>query len=145
MYKKFYNNIKYFSLVIGHLNLLRSFYYSAANGDIEDKSYLLADMAIVKFRNFCKKTVKEIEKLLANQDAKVSFDVKDLEKVKTLVNSINKVASEGIVENLFENLDKVNHFIDFLINVFPKKDINQVDLREIKSEVVFFKYQIYLS
>jgi hypothetical protein len=145
MYKNFYSNIKCFSLVIGHLNLLRSFYYSAANGDIEDKNYLSADLAIVNFRNFCKKTVKEIEKLLANQDAEVSFDVKDLEKVKKLVNSIDKAASEGIVEDLFKNLDKVSHFIDFLINVFPKKDLNQVDLREIKSEVIFFKYQIYLS
>jgi hypothetical protein len=145
MYKNFYNNIKCFSLVIGHLNLLRSFYYSSANGDTEDKNYILADLAIIKFRNFCKKTVKEIEKLLSNQDAEVAFDIKDLEKIRKLVNSIDKAASDGIMEDLFKNLDKINHFIEFLINVFPKKDLNQVDLREIKNEIVFFKYQIYLS
>ena len=145
MYKKFSNNIKYFSLAIGQLNLLRSFYYSSANGDVEDASYVSADLTVTKFKNFCKKTVKEIEKLLSNQDAEVKFDIKDLEKIKKLVNSINKSASDGMVENLLVSLDKINHFVDFLINVFPKKDINQVDLREIKNEIVFFKYQIYLS
>jgi hypothetical protein len=145
MYKNFHNHIKCFSLVTGHLNLLRSFYYSASNTDITDQSYIIADQAIVKFKDFCKKTIKEVEKLLSNQHAEVSFDIKDLEKVKKLVTSIEKAASEGIVDDLFKNMDKITGFINFLVNDFPKKNLNQVDLREIKNEIVFFKYQTYLS
>ncbi len=58
---------------------------------------------------------------------------------------MNKAASDGIIDDLFKNLEKINHFIHFLIHDFPKKNLNQVDLREIKTEVVFFKYQTYLS
>lgn len=145
MYKTFHNNIKCFSLVTGYLNLLRSFYYTSSNGDIEDHNYGVADQAIIKFQNFCKKTVKEIEKLLNNQNAEVNFDTKDLEKIKKMVNLLNKSASEGILEDLIKNIEKISHFISFLVNDFSKKNINQVDLREIKAEIVFFKYQIYLS
>lgn len=145
MYKIFYENIRYFSLVIGHLNLLRSFYYSLSNGNIDDENYKSADLIILKFRNFCKNTVKEIEKLLINQGAEVNFEIHKLDNIKKIVNSFKKPASEGIVDDLFKNLDNINNFVDFLTNVFPNKDINQVDLREIKNEVVFFKYQIYLS
>jgi hypothetical protein len=145
MYKSFYKSIRCFSLVIGHLNLLRSFYYSLADGNVDDKNYKSADLAISKFKNFCKNVVKEIEKLLINQSAEVNFEIKDLDNIKKIVNSFNKPASEGIIDDLFKNLDNINHFIDFLTNIFPHKDINQVDLREIKNELVFFKYQIYLS
>ncbi len=145
MYKNFHNSIKCFSLVMGHLNLLRSLYYSAANGYVEDKSYIAADLAVVKFRNFCKKTIKEIEKLLSDQDSKVMFDVKDLDKIRKLTDLIKENASDGIIDDLYDNLNKINHFIDFLINDFPKKNLNQVDLKGVKNEVIFFKYQIYLS
>jgi hypothetical protein len=145
MYKIFHNNIKHFSLVIGYLNLLRSFYYGASNGNVEDQSYLTADHAITMFKSFCKDAIKEIEKLLINQEAQVKFDLTILTKINELVNSIPKPASEGIKDEIAENIGKVNKFIHFLTNEFAHKIISQVDLRTIQTEINVFKYQTYLS
>lgn len=145
MYKIFYNYIKVFSLVIGYLNLLRSFYYTSSNNNVEDPSYLIAEEAIVRFKSFCKKTIKEIEKLLESQNVSVTFDLTELVEIKKLVSSISKPASQGMLQEIMDNLGQINNFISFLTSEFPERSLNQVDLRDIKTEINLFKYQIYLS
>ncbi|MES2677879.1 MAG: hypothetical protein V4612_06195 [Pseudomonadota bacterium] len=144
MYKIFHNNIKHFSLIIGYLNLLRSFYYSSAEGNTEDKSYIIADKMIERFKNFCKKTIKEIEKLIEDPSLTTSLNTKDLKEIVKLMNSLAKPASQGLIQEIGDSILQIEKFIDFLLNDFPEKTINQVDLRAIKTTVKVFKYQIYL-
>jgi hypothetical protein len=145
MYKQFHNNIKLLSLVIGYLNLVRSFYYQSANGNVDDADYMTADENIYSFKMFCRNFIRQIEILLKDQNAQVKFVTEKLEKIETAIESASKPASQGIVEEIFTSFEEIREFVDFLCNKFSSKVIDRVDLKEIKTELKVFKYQIYLS
>ena len=145
MYKNFHQNINNFSLMMGNLNLLRSFYFNEKNGDDSGKEYENSDQAVTQFKAFCQKVIAEVEKALLNSDYKIDLTNKELELIKNSISSIEGSVSNDIIKNILENLDKVNCFTEFLITDFSNKDSDPVDLREIKSLITILKYQTYLS
>lgn len=145
MYKKFRHYIQNLSLVIGYLNLLNSFYCDNNKNNSKDADCIIVNQAMLKFKNLCKSIIKEVEKLIEHQQSEISLNNKDLIEIEKLLHSVFKPASQGRLQEIIEGLNDVNEFINFLINDFPSKNVDRVDLRDIKTEILLFKYQVYMS
>jgi hypothetical protein len=144
MYKKFRNYIKNLSLVIGYLNLLKSFYCQGVKSK-SNKNCKLIDEATLKFKILCKSTIKELENLIEHQQSQINLNIEDLKLIKDLIDSISKEDSHSMLKEVMEGLDNAEEFINFLVSELPNKNLSQIDLRDIKTEALLFKYQVYMA
>jgi len=143
MYKRFYDNIKLLSLLIGYFSVLKSYYFNSTKKE-QGEDYKIANEANKKFNKFCKSFIKDLEGLLGS-DKRILAKKEELKNLRQNLRASQAIKNQPVFSEICDSLRKIEEFIEFLQVEVPQKEVDEASRHEILAQVNIFKYQTYLA